>query len=536
MCRTAAAQHAIVFKVGKNRAGVLREDVVQFALRRVVIWQLWRMPGALPLRVRYRRRSSRRSAVKIIWTRRAVALERRARGRAVQRSLLRHGRATPARSLRKTSCAAAALCSRNLLRDRAVWTLFAHRSLKRRTTPRGAVVEQDVRVEDVQEPRLPPQALRCHVSTAFFWVANSQNSMRARRIICTAASVVVVAVAELWWYRVYRRRVRHYREMRTDGKLCEGDAAYSRMRAEATVEARAILDAAVLYSPLYHPLALRVYLVVTRRMVSSTLMRMRGFALSIRDTSDGRYRIWSHNVDAGGRPLLVFPGVMMGAAAYIRLACTLGAVRPVHIIEVPNMSGGGPFSDAQCTAAVLARVAASVPGGERADVCGHSLGCTHCAMLLNVLPHEPRRRAVFFDAVNIYRSSLLLNSLLLTLRISQRNVAMQVRGQAIPLLEWLIYMFALKGVDMQAFAFRYVDLARVVMWNPPCECMYFIGGRDWLYQATDVAREEASRPRSRVCYDAKGRHGSSIFGWRASDNLACALNFLECRTPPTTRM
>ena len=114
------------------------------------------------------------------------------------------------------------------------------------------------------------------------------------------------------------------------------------------------------------------------RIVGELYVKRKGFTREWHRTKDGYYAVWSKFVE-GTRPIVVFPGLGLGAIPYATLATKLN--RTVHMVEVPNFGSATPLSPQPFTSETLYDIVSKY--ARAPDILAHSFGTCVATMFLN---------------------------------------------------------------------------------------------------------------------------------------------------------
>jgi hypothetical protein len=259
----------------------------------------------------------------------------------------------------------------------------------------------------------------------------------------------------------------------------------------------------------YRPLFCSVLFHTVRRM-GEWYLQWLGFNRVFHMTTDGCYAVWSHVVP-GTRPLLVFPGLGMGAIPYATLIS--GIKRTVYVIEVPNFGGNAPLSDRQFTAETLCDVVDAYCPDHILDIFAHSFGTCTAATYLNESQDRhgvdmPIQHVVLCDgfvhAVDFVRSNIYPF-------VDDMDYGYDGR----PLLFGLKY--AIRDIEFQAWSKRFHNLSHGTLCRksyPNLRLLYIFGTSDGLYDVPYIRSHVCDSLKEKFVFVEDGMHGDCIFGDR----------------------
>ena len=245
------------------------------------------------------------------------------------------------------------------------------------------------------------------------------------------------------------------------------------------------------------------------RFVGEAYLRGRGFARQWHSTPDGYYAVWSRHVPKT-RPVVLFPGVGLGAVPYVEIAARLG--RTVYMIEIPNLGYSTPLSDRQCTASTLYDVITSHVACP--DILAHSMGTVMATMFLN----EQRARGV---SVTQQQHVVLCDGFthLVDVPLSWVGAFMgwsdyrQVcrdKGAYVYLM-WAIILVMLHNVEVQAWTKRFCFPHTSLLYHPypNTHILHLYGSKDPLMDARYIS--EKHQDESIVLVEDGANHGDILF-------------------------
>jgi hypothetical protein len=248
------------------------------------------------------------------------------------------------------------------------------------------------------------------------------------------------------------------------------------------------------------------------RGMGELYMYGRGFMRQWHPTTDGYYAVWSKYIP-NTLPVVILPGLGLGAVPYVEIATRLG--RTVHIVEIPNFGCATPLSDRQCTAPTLYAVITSYVMNP--DILAHSMGTFWATMFLNeqharglVCESSPQYVVLcdgFTHAVDLPRSVLtgfIDWSDCLTSSVCHGGVQQTLVNI---LVTWLVH-----NVEAQAFFKRFYMPHTGILWRehyPNTRLLHLYGSDDMLMDARYISENHVDG--STVVVHDGATHGDILF-------------------------
>ena len=258
------------------------------------------------------------------------------------------------------------------------------------------------------------------------------------------------------------------------------------------------------------------------RAIGELRMYQTGFKRTDHPTIDGTYCVWTKRVD-GTRPLLVFPGLGLGAIPYASIAASFG--RTVHVVEVPNFGPASSRSDTHGTSHTLYTVVAAHVPDHTLDILAHSFGTAVATTYLNVVQllsadALPVQQAVFCDGFT-HSTDFVRSMLYPFVDSSDRG---QHVGLHVSLLEYRIFLrFAMQKYEFATFAKRSHTLYDGTLWRayPTVRMLHVYGTHDMLYDVPYIRSRSSDTEMEQFLFVEQGKHGACLFGPR---NVVAAID------------
>lgn len=201
------------------------------------------------------------------------------------------------------------------------------------------------------------------------------------------------------------------------------------------------------------------------RTLGSVYLFLSGYRRSSYATTDGTYVIWSRYVP-GSRPVVVFPGMGLGASPYIRVIRAIyGNDRTVHMVEVPNLGGVAWTSPTGGTLDHLCKIVR--PYVVDADIFAHCIGTLHCACVINE-SDGCKRTVTLIDPLCLPVPNLLDFISIVYLSIDRHYSRWKLLHPRATWIEWVAFHVLISRSLEVASTFHHglSDLTRMILKHP----------------------------------------------------------------------
>ena len=312
-------------------------------------------------------------------------------------------------------------------------------------------------------------------------------------------------------HRVRGLGIRHVAHMKTHGDIC----AYMLGNRHDTNYRPHVLTAG--HSQLrwqYLPLAVHTTLKLVR-LAGELVLFYKGFRRKWHLTDDGYYSVWSRYVP-GSRPLVVFPGLGLGAVPYVQLVSHFN--RTVHLVEVPNMGHATPYSNRQFTARTVFEVVSSY--GPAPDILAHSMGTATATNYLNEQEAHgsapsPPQRVVMCDGFTHPMDMVRNHVYPFVDHVDHGSLLGQ---QLSSLLHRLFVTMGVHNLEFTAWAKRFHNIHDGILWRtyPNVHFLHVYGMHDHIYDVPYIRNNVQPLENERFLFQPEGKHGDCLFDQSSS--------------------
>jgi hypothetical protein len=256
------------------------------------------------------------------------------------------------------------------------------------------------------------------------------------------------------------------------------------------------------------------------RKLGELYMYFAGFKRSWHLTADGYYSVYTYDSDNNERPIVLFPGLGLGAIPYAHIAKRFN--RTIYMIEVPNVGYATPLSERHATAETIHEVVSKYT--DEFDIVCHSMGSGHAAHLINNMFLKNKlyklKNVIVCDGF-VNPVDAVINHMYPFVDFCHYNV---VHKKTRTKQDFYMFIyFAAHNPEFNSWAKRYHSFYHGVLWRDykGVNIHYIYGDKDILYD-TDYIRKYSN------CLVIKNAsHGACLFGKRSKDTIQYIQNLLS---------